>query len=901
MEVALDRAGLAESGLLRRLRVYRSPLLATAIALPLTVYAVAVSLAWIGAIFPGFLVLSDGVIPTVSALDWPPDRQAVFHAQVVAVDGQRVGDSAAILAAVATRSEGTPIEYQLRRAGVAFTVTLPARRFGVSDYLQTFGILLVFGGAWLGCGVTVGMLQPATRQAQVFLLQSVIAGLYPITAIFLYQPGFVWLGRLCVILECLLGATWAHLALVFPVERRLGGWQRSIVRGLYALGLALGAGVLWGLSRTPPSLAPLYVEYSFAAGGLAAFLVALVAGYRENPGGRVRLRMRALLPGAVVAASLAGFALLNSVVAGRNFPVQFGLLLSPLFSASVAYAIATQDLFDIDRVVRQSFVYALLTLIVTSAYAVTLAISSSVLPESDRATAILSMLFVAVIAFALEPLRLGIQRAVDRAFFRTRLDYRKTVVEVGDAMTTILRLDDIVSELTRVGTDIMQLEAVSLAVLEHDGAGRLWTRRAIGGEGPGVAPACVGDLARAAEALGGVALTSDVLAAVADPAARSAAAEFLAGVRTAVVLPLTFQRQVTGLLLLGPKRSGRMLSSDDVELLRTLASQAAIAVQNARSYQALEALTRELDSKVQQRTAELRASNAQLSDAYDELKQAQSQIMQSEKMASLGQLVAGVAHELNNPASFIHGGLQNLARYLDRLTELLHAYERVTIADPTVAGQLAAARRAAHLDALLRETPTLLRICSEGSERIKKIVEDLRVFVRADQGDRVSVEIAEGLDNTLRLLGDRIGRAAVEIHRDYCPVPRIAGQSGQLNQVWMNLLVNALDAVEGVANPAIHVAVGLTPPRGSVRASADGSDGAAPGVQVVIRDNGSGMSPETRAKVFEPFFTTKPIGRGTGLGLSIVYGAVKNHGGTIEIESAVGSGTTVTVALPVIQ
>ncbi|MEO8602117.1 MAG: ATP-binding protein [bacterium] len=873
---------------------YRWALLVVALALPLTLYAITVSVASVGMVFPSFLLLSDGVIPTVGGIEWPPDRGAVSHAQVVAVDGQAVATSGDIYAAVASRAPGALVTYQLRRGDESRALTLPTRRFGWSDYAQTFGVLLLFGVAWLVCGVTVAVLQPGTRQARVFLLQSAIAGLYPITAVFLYRPGFVWLGRACVILECLLGATWIHLALVFPVERAVDGWRRWLVWACYAVGLVLGVAVVVGLSRTPPHLAPLYAEYSFAALGLAVFVAALVVGYRQNPGGSVRPRIKALLPGALLAAGLAGFALINNVVAGRDFPEQFGLLLSPLFSAAVAYAIAKHDLFDVDRVVRQSFVYALLTLTITAVYAASLALISRALPASGQLTAVFSMVFIAGLAFALEPLRRGIQRIVDRAFFRTRLNYRRTVAEVGDTMTTLLHRDEVVAELTRVGLDIMQLESMHVALFDADAAVSLLTQRSGGPVESQPAPACLGELCRRVAGIGAPALAADAAAVMPTAGDGAAVADLLAGLGANVVLPLTFQRRAIGALLLGRRRSGRMLSSDDLALLRTLASQAAIALQNAGSYQALETLTRQLDSKVQQRTAELHTSNEQLSQAYDELKQAQSQIVQSEKMASLGQLVAGVAHELNNPASFIHGGLQNLARYLARLIDLLQVYERVTIADPRAAGEIAEARHAARLDALLRETPALLRICGEGSERIKKIVEDLRVFVRADQGDRVPVDIADGIEQTLRLLADRIERGAVRIHRDYQPVPRLAAQSGQLNQVWMNILANALDAVEGMNNPSIYIALRHEVGQGAAAAS----DPAPASLVVDIRDNGTGMSPEARAKAFEPFFTTKPIGHGTGLGLSIAFGAVKSHGGVIEIDSAPGSGTTVRVILP---
>jgi len=204
---------------------------------------------------------------------------------------------------------------------------------------------------------------------------------------------------------------------------------------------------------------------------------------------------------------------------------------------------------------------------------------------------------------------------------------------------------------------------------------------------------------------------------------------------------------------------------------------------------------------------------------------------------------------------------------------------------------------------LLEQTPELLRICAEGTDRIKKIVDDLQVFARTDRGEGVPTDIREGIDSTLRLLGDRINRHGIVVRRDYDDVPRVEVHAGQLNQVWMNLLANALDAVEGRANPEIRVTVhrggDATDAAASptIQKAQDGGRGT--WLEVEIADNGVGIAPGDRQRIFEPFFTTKPIGRGTGLGLSIVYGAVKNHGGTVGVESEVGRGTVVTVRLPV--
>ena len=252
-----------------------------------------------------------------------------------------------------------------------------------------------------------------------------VAGLYPIVGVFLYQPESIWLTRLYFVLECVFPATWIHLAAVFPVERRVRGATLAIVAGAYALSAVCAVAVLRGLASSPANLGPLHLTYLYGAASFVVFLGSLGVQYRRRRAAAVRARIKAVLPGAMVAGSLAFFALTDSALSSRSFPVQFGLVFTPIFSACIAYAIANHDLFAVDRFVRQSFVYTLLSVVIVSGYALIVSLPPRVVPGVGFRTVRL-VLFVAL-AFFLEPLRRWIQAAVDRAFYRTRLDYRKTI------------------------------------------------------------------------------------------------------------------------------------------------------------------------------------------------------------------------------------------------------------------------------------------------------------------------------------------------------------------------------------------------------------------------------------------------------------------------------------------
>ena len=257
----------------------------------------------------------------------------------------------------------------------------------------------------------------------------------------------------------------------------------------------------------------------------------------------------------------------------------------------------------------------------------------------------------------------------------------------------------------------------------------------------------------------------------------------------------------------------------------------------------------------------------ELKQTLEDLRAAEAQLVHSEKMAGLGKLVAGVAHELNNPIGFIYANMDHFRRYVGELK---------TVFDGGSLPAEPAERAGRAFEVLGRLTES----CSNGADRIKKIVQGLRTFSRLDEAECKAVDIHEGIDSTLALLENYL-KDRIQVHQDYGDLPQVECYAGQLNQVFMNLLTNAADAIEGEGDIWITTAV---------------EDEI---VRVSIRDSGAGIDPENLKQIFDPFFTTKDVGKGTGLGLSISYGIVEKHGGKIEVESKVGEGTTFTVVVPV--
>lgn len=331
----------------------------------------------------------------------------------------------------------------------------------------------------------------------------------------------------------------------------------------------------------------------------------------------------------------------------------------------------------------------------------------------------------------------------------------------------------------------------------------------------------------------------------------------------------------------------RLWSIQEVELLSAVIEQLTIAIDQAALYQQSCLATAKAQKKA-----------ATLEQALNKLQQEQSQIIQSEKMLSLGQLVAGVAHEINNPTNFISGNITYASEYSQHLLKLIKLYIKYY---PKPVKEIQAESEKIDIDFIQEDLPKIIYSMETGAARIRKTILSLRNFSRLDEAEMKAVDLHEGIDNTLLILTHRLetkspDRPNIQLVKDYGQLPRVQCYARSLNQVFMNIISNAIDAIEDYSKK--RSSEHQSNYTGTILISTQVFHSNQ--IIILIGDNGSGMSPEVARRIFDPFFTTKPVGSATGLGMSITYKIiVEQHQGTVQCISAPGKGTAILIQIPI--
>jgi signal transduction histidine kinase len=702
----------------------------------------------------------------------------------------------------------------------------------------------VVGLAYLAIGFVVWRLKRERRESWALLIFTSVTS----ALLFLAGPTAPLVGLMVGITVPFVGATAFHLFTTYPIEPgwiiRQPGWRSATYGAATLLGVA---------SVAQPWLGPVapWVEPSVTAFPSLITLACLgivLSGRIENRRHPSASRADVMLLGAAASFLPVIFILGWHVIWGTRFPWMTSFLGFFVFPLAVGYGIVRRELFDVRFAARSSAAYGAATLAITGLFALLITSATEGFRQlsGDEPSPVFSVPFVFLAILAFNPVRERLQAFVDRFFDRDRAAYRRAVREISEAMVSMLSAREIVDRILVALTATMGVERALVLLVDEAGEEVLrveatrgdWDEEAEEFSLAPDHPVCRGLWTRRRE------LARDDFDEEPDPEMREQSRDVFDTLDVELLVPVLFGVDLLGVIAVGRKLTGERLGTDERQLLHTLANQSAIAIENARAFDEIAQLNRTLEARVDDRTRELRETQAQL--------------MQSEKMRSLGQLVAGVAHELNNPIGFVHANLALLDEYVDRLSPEVPAPKRTR------------AREAIQ---------KLLSRSVEGTTRVKDIVQNLRDFSRTDQADLQKASLNEEIDRTLGLMEPRL-KGGVEIERDYGDLPVVRCFAGQLNQVFTNLLMNACDALDGRGTIRIR-----TRPEGDT-------------VLLEFEDDGPGMPEEIRDRIFEPFYTTKPVGQGTGLGLSISHGIVAGHGGEMEVRSVMGQGTTFSIRLP---
>ncbi len=817
---------------------------AAGVAIVVAAWVLIGSLTWIGRPFPGFLVLDNGVVASAGLTRWPATAGgAIYQQHVVAVDGVPVADGAALRALVARAPAGTVFRYALSDTDGERHVDVPSRRFDRTDWLLLFGTYAFCGLGLCAMALCIRFLRGRDQLANGSFPTLYLVGIFSLTAIDLYGPSH-WF-RLHALAETSLAPAVFHLALVFPRTAALLVRQPRLLWIPYVAAAVLAVYYQIGL-HDPNAYRLAHHIAQTAFGGSLALLVGMqVWHWRTAHDFDARQRIKLVAFGSALALGPQVVLALLAVTAGVEAPQNAMAFSGMLFPLSLAYAVLGQNLLGVDQVLRRVLHYAVLTLAVTGVYAgAVVGFDAAFRGSSPGGRGISTLLIGPLAVMALLLLRDRVQSGIDRLFFRRAWDFGRVVEATSARLASVSDLSVIVVDLQRAVADTLHPEWTAFYVRSA----------------PDDELACVDSSCPDPE-----------LAAALLTVATSAA-QPCEGPDASLAVPFRVESGLTAVLLLGRRRSGRFYSGDDRRLLHTLANQGAVAIENALALEQLRLWNRDLEDKVAARTRDL-------GDALRDLRETQAQLVHREKMASLGQFAAGIAHEMNNPLTFIEGNLHFLRRYSETLTRAITSFE--SAAGAANAEQLAKIRRELDLEHVLGDLGSVLDACAEGVARTTGLVSDLRTFSRLDQAEVAAVDLDAALDSTLNLLRSRLIGVHVERHRG--ELPPVECLAGQINQVFMNLLANAADA----AGEGGHITV-RTERCGESR------------VAIEIEDDGPGISPENLERIFDPFFTTKEPGQGTGLGLSISYGILSRHGGTLAVRSTKDVGSCFRVELPVL-
>ena len=595
---------------------------------------------------------------------------------------------------------------------------------------------------------------------------------------------------------------------------------------------------------------PAYYLFSIIAGLLVFYgLITLFMGMRKAKDNQQRNRIKYILGGIGLASSLIASNVLT--ICGLNIPPMANFNFIP--AVFLAYVVLRYDLLDMGAMIRRGTIYFILTGILTTLYILIIYLFNAVFMMSNfKEYLLLPLVLALLIVLLFNPLHQKVQRLIDKFFFRGRYDYQKLLKDISGAMASLLKFDQIKELLLKSISQALQVTHVCLIVFDDNkGYIQLFSnaRENIIGEDQNLLDKkhpIIAFLEKTGKPLNKYIVEKKTR----HVDERDQLLPIFDTLRASLIVPMISKTKLIGMIILGQKKSGELFVHEDLELLTTIANQSVTALENAKSYEEIEKLNRDLEKKVEERTMDLRR-------ALEEKERTQRQLIQSESLAAIGQLVAGTAHELNNPLASASSLIQTTVESVDEW-EVKDGNRDEVINDLTFA---------------LKEL-----------RRAGDIVRSLLDLSRQSQVYVEPVDINIAIDDALRVLYNQYKHLQIEIEKKYDRgLPVVEGNFANLGQVFINVIKNAIEALDN-GHGKLTIVTKHNEDAGRVL--------------IECRDDGKGIPDDHVMNIFKPFFTTKAVGKGTGLGLYISHEIVKRHGGNIYVESKEGEGSVFLIELP---
>lgn len=773
--------------------------------------------------FPGFFLWRNLFVPAVGDSSWTGVESGLrYHSWLLEVDGQAVDTPADVDAVLLDRTPGERVQYRLTKDGNGYVIETEIMRLDAAAWFSVIGIYTLNAFALIALAVTLLYMNPRDSAARALFLFSTNLALYMATSVDSFGP--YWFRIPYFFFVNFVPVTVWNLLSHFPVGRRRRRWEDVVLAGIIGVAAIHAAASNWAFHANHELLFRLEAASHglMALAGLSA-IVFYLSYFLTARTRTVRDRTKIVLLGTLGAFTPPIIVLALVYGAGVTFPFNLLTMLFVLFPLSIAYAIAKHDLFDIDRAIKRTLVYAALSALVFGAYTLVINVVDIAFENATPiASRIAEGLLILALIVATNPSRRRIQDTVDRLYDRRRYEYRDVVRSVAQTFTRILDFEELLDLVLRLLDETMQptlarvyvLGPSSMPILHGELVHGTGTDGDVSVDPDGVPDAEIAPVF-ATLADRGVVTSEDDLAGVDD----SSAAAALRRREGTIAVSMRLSGALTGAIVVGERRAGGYFTGRDVELLRTLADQLAVALDNARSYRTIDALNQDLGFK-----------NVALEESNRELRETQDELVEKERLAVIGELSGAVAHAIRNPLAGIKAAAQ-LAMFEIENTDAAEAVRDVI----------------AETDRLDERIGALLAFSSPFEPYVRRV--------------SLSSIVADAIRDTRSKAHSRGVR--VEENASTDPI-EVMADPVLFAQAVLELISNAVDAC---------------PDGGHVRVSL-GTVVQEQSACVQVEDDGPGLSENAASRMFELFFTTK--NKGTGFGLATVKRIVEAHGGRIE-------------------